>query len=87
MPPGKTFKKSVSIQSDKGILNNVVDGPINSPLQRFVRAKRRVNKIFDDIYAYLKESRAFLLDCDISNQADNGIQKCIQQVTLMFIFL
>ncbi|XP_065656566.1 mitofusin-2 isoform X2 [Hydra vulgaris] len=80
MPPGKTFKKTNSIQSDKSMLNSVVDGPINSPLQRFVRAKRRVNKIFDDIFTYLKESRAFLLDCDILNQTDNGVQKSIQQV-------
>ena len=77
----KSLKKSVSI-ADKVSSLNVVEGSINSPLHRFVRAKKRINQTFDEILEYLKESRQFLIDCDISDQYDFEAKQELEKVFL-----
>ena len=79
MMPQKTMKKSLSI-ADKVSSLNVVEGSINSPLHRFVRAKKKINQTFDEIMDYLKESRQFLIDCEISNQYDGETKRDLKKV-------
>lgn len=80
--PNKIFKKSSSI-AEKG--PTVVEGAsINSPLQRFVRAKKRISQTFDEIYLYLKESLAFIIDCEIAEEYEKQTRKELTQVGLYF---
>jgi len=83
--PQKTFKKSMSI-ADKVSSLNVVESSINSPLHRFVRAKKRINQTFDEILNYLKETRKFLIDCEISGEYDNETKRDLKKVCLSHIF-
>lgn len=79
MMPNKILKKSISI-AEKKTNGNGVEGAINSPLQRFVRAKKRITQTYDEIFKYLKESRLFLIDCDISEASDNATRSDIRHV-------
>ena len=80
----KTLKKSVSI-ADKVSSLNVVESSINSPLHRFVRAKKRINQTFDEILQYLKESRQFLIDCEISDQYDGEAKRDLEKVRKVLV--
>lgn len=82
----KTLKKSVSI-ADKVSSLNVVESSINSPLHRFVRAKKRINQTFDEILQYLKESRQFLIDCEISDQYDLEAKRDLEKVRKFLVCL
>ena len=82
--PQKTLKKSVSI-ADKVSNVNIVESSINSPLHRFVRAKKKINQTFEEISNYLKDSRKFLTDCDISDQYDNETRNDLKKVCI-FIY-
>lgn len=82
MMPNKIFKKSLSI-SDKlnGHGQTSAEGSsINSPLQRFVRAKKKINQTFDEIFEYLKESRKFVIDCEITEENDRETRKDLRQI-------
>ena len=81
----KTIKKSVSI-ADKVSSLNVVESSINSPLHRFVRAKKRINQTFDEILQYLKESRQFLIDCEISDQYDVEAKRDLEKVKIILFW-
>ena len=85
MMPNKIFKKSSSI-AEKGPI--AVEGAsINSPLQRFVRAKKRISQTFDEIYLYLKESRTFIIDCEIAEEYENQTRKELKQVRRFLKYL
>ena len=83
--PNKYLKKSVST-AENGASINVVETSINSPLQRFVRAKKKINQTFDEIFSYLKESRTFLVDCEISEKSDNDTRQDLRQVKMLKYF-
>ena len=77
--PNNRMKKCLSTVVEP---NMILEASINSPLQRFVRAKKRINQTFEEINNYLKESRLFLLDCDISDDNDQELQKNLSQLDL-----
>eukprot|EP00795_Rhopilema_esculentum_P007126 gene7126-12781_t len=52
-----------------------------SPLQVFVRAKKLINQTFDELARYLKETRDFLTDCEITDELDHETRKDLQQVS------
>lgn len=81
MPQQKIIKKSASI-SEKVSNANVVEASINSPLQRFVRAKKKINQTFEEILSFLKDSRKFLSGSDISDHCDNETRKDLKQVKI-----
>ena len=51
-----------------------------SPLQRFVRAKKRITQTFEEVTKYLKEARDFLVECEISEHLDQETRKDLSQV-------
>ena len=56
------------------------ESAINSPLARFGRAKKRINQIFAEAHKYLKESRLYLIECDISERSNIDSRKDLKQV-------
>lgn len=83
MPNGKNpSRRSESTlgTAEKGPNLVVVESSLNSPLQRFSRAKKRINQIFEEIFKYLKDSRLYLIECDISEKCNNDTRKDLKAV-------
>ena len=75
-------KRSESVLGvgEKGPGLVVMENSINSPLQRFSRAKKRINQIFEEILKYLKESRIYLIECDICEKSNMDTRKDLKRV-------
>ena len=77
MPNNNKLRKCTSSVVDP---NTVLEASTNSPLQRFVRAKKKINQAFEEINRYLIESRLFLLDVDISDKSFSKVQDHLSQL-------
>ena len=74
----RAFRKANSISAGSNPLS--LEAMAISPLQVFVRAKKLINQTFDELARYLKETRDFLTDCEITDELDRETRKDLQQV-------
>ena len=68
------------MRRSESVIGATNESAINYPLARFGRAKKRINQIFAEAHKYLKESRLYLIDCDISERSNIDSRKDLKQV-------